>query len=306
MLLISGCEKDSVLLENPSKPSLTPTNWNIISTTKPPSFSDTLGATLTSVAVQSSTFTPTPDETWTPYPTLSNSASEKLVLGLLEDNGGCNLPCWWGIKPGVTSWVEAQHFFATFATSIEQGGSREVVENGSTYQVTNYTIQYKISGVPEGGGAMFSISNGIVSKINVGSDSTKQRFQLHQLLSDYGQPEKVFIKTFQDAPGYPPPFDLVLYYPRFNFLAFFETDAEKMGDVLNGCPQSVTPGLRLWDANWVITDESIKSMTIGGDPSDWQLRNLGEVTDMTIKDFYQTYKVPESKVCIETPAKYWP
>ena len=33
------------------------------------------------------------------------------VREMLQTNGGCELPCWWGIIPGKTSWKEMQAAF---------------------------------------------------------------------------------------------------------------------------------------------------------------------------------------------------
>jgi len=41
------------------------------------------------------------------------------LLELLETNGGCELPCWWGITPGVTRIEEAQALFARYGKAME-------------------------------------------------------------------------------------------------------------------------------------------------------------------------------------------
>ena len=37
-------------------------------------------------------------ENWTPTISSTNVEGQKLVQELLENNGGCKLPCWWGIR----------------------------------------------------------------------------------------------------------------------------------------------------------------------------------------------------------------
>jgi len=58
---------------------------------------------------------PRPSKALTPtsVPTLADSEEQELVLNLLQDNGGCQLPCWWGFTPGETTWHTAQEFFAS-------------------------------------------------------------------------------------------------------------------------------------------------------------------------------------------------
>jgi hypothetical protein len=258
------------------------------------------------LAIPSITFTrtPTPAPTWTPLSTLPANEALAIVNDLLVNNGGCNLPCWWGITPGETSWQEAHQFLATIATKIEQGGSGLHVENGVTYQTTNYSVTYDIAGVPSGGGALFSIKNGIISSIYVGPASTVQSFKLHQLLTDFGKPEKVLLKTYPNTPELYLPFRLVLFYANHRILAFYEYEAHKEGDLLQGCPLSVGPELWLWSTNEVWTEKDAEEIVLGPDSPN-PLRPLEEVTDMSIDDFFQAFKNPESKTCIETPMDLW-
>ena len=37
-----------------------------------------------------------------------STLSEQEMLTLLQTNAGCELPCWWGITPGITPWSEAR------------------------------------------------------------------------------------------------------------------------------------------------------------------------------------------------------
>ena len=55
----------------------------------------------------------TPSKTWTP--TLSSEQQMTQVSDLLTNNGGCKLPCWWGIMPGETSWANAENILAPLA-----------------------------------------------------------------------------------------------------------------------------------------------------------------------------------------------
>jgi hypothetical protein len=36
-----------------------------------------------------------------------------LVSEMLQDNGGCRLPCWWGFTPGETSWQTTEILFTS-------------------------------------------------------------------------------------------------------------------------------------------------------------------------------------------------
>lgn len=281
-------------------PTLTPSAPTLTATSTP---SPTSGPTSTVSPTPTSSVTPEPS--LTPLPTLSPAEAMRLTRGLLEDNSGCRLPCWWGIIPGETSWQEARQFLAPFATKIEQGGSGVIVEDGDTYQTTNYSVTYDIAGVPLGGGALFSIKNGMISSIYVGPASTVQSWKLHQLLTDFGEPEKILLKTYPNTPELYLPFRLVLFYANHRILAFYEYEAQQEGDLLQGCPLPVGPELWLWGPNEVWTEKDIEEIVSGPDSPN-PLRSLEEVTDISIDDFFQAFKNPESNSCIYTPVDFWP
>ncbi len=140
--------------------------------------------------------------------------------------------------------------------------------------------------------------------IDIGPDSTVQSFQLHQLLSDYGKPDKILIKTYSNTPASYLPFRLVLFYSSQQIMAFFEYEAQKNKDILVGCPQPVGPWLTLWGWDRLWSDKDIDEAVSGPD-SPQPLRPLEEVTDMSVDDFYQTFKDSQNTTCITTPADLW-
>jgi hypothetical protein len=303
LFMVLGCRPLSLPFASPTpslaiplSPSGTMTMTPLPSLTRTPEPSST--------PLPSLTPTQTPAVTWTPLPTLPVEEAQALIQDLLENNAGCRLPCWWGIVPGETSWQEAHQFLAPFATKFEQGGSGQIVEGGITYQTTNYTVAYEIVGEPRGGGAGFGVKNGIVDLIYVGPNSTIRSYQLHQLLTNYGKPNDIFVETFSNLPDGYLPFRLALFYSEQRILAEFEYEAQRADDMLKGCPQPIGPQLSLWGANKVLTEEDIQRQ-ISGPDTDPPL-SLEEVTDMSIETFYQTFKNPAYEACIETPVELWP
>lgn len=265
----------------------------------------TMTPTIAEISTPLVTITPMLDFVWTPDSTFSEIDASKKVLDLLKNTNDCTLPCWWGIIPGKTTWLEAQQFLVTVSTKIEQGGSGSYVENGTTYQTTNYSVSYNIYGDTGGGGINLGVTNGVIATIFIGGGSTKYNLRLSQILSKYGQPDNIFLSSYKNTPDYPPPFIVVLYYQNFHFLATFETNAQKIGDLLIGCPQSESPGIHIWETNETVTDQDIEKWAIGPDPTS-PLMNFNEVTDLSVEEFYQIFVNPDNKECIETPAEYWP
>ena len=148
--------------------------------------------------------------------------------------GNCLLPCWWGITPGVTTWDQTHQYFKMFADEIMQGVSQPIVENNNWAKNTIYVILYYVESDSEKGWVYIDVLDEIVVGLEIGRNSTRLSFQLHQLLNEYGKPEKVLIRTFSDSPDpdFYLPFNLVMYYPEQGILAHYKLEAEKEGEYL--------------------------------------------------------------------------
>jgi hypothetical protein len=278
-------------------PIVAPTTQAQLHTTVP---TRSLTLTQTSSATRAPSTTTTP--TWTPLPTLEPNAAQAKVTQLLEDNGGCRLPCWWGIIPDETYWDTAQHFQAAFAASIEQGASGFATEGGVTFFEAHYEVTYPISGDTFGGRNSYTVRDGVIVFIHVGRSEAQLIFPLRQLLDSYGRPTEVLLKTYTNAPEAYLPFRIAVSYPEQGILAYYEYPALEVGDKMQGCPDATGPELWLWAPAKKTVPRSVIEPPDTNNP----LRALDEVTDIDIEDFYQTFKAPNAKGCIETPARYWP
>ncbi|HSG43771.1 MAG TPA: hypothetical protein VLA72_11500 [Anaerolineales bacterium] len=67
------------------------------------------------------TITLTPTIIWISLSTLPVQEAQAGVKELLETNGGCELPCWWGIAPNYIPWFEVVHFLPPMITRVGQG-----------------------------------------------------------------------------------------------------------------------------------------------------------------------------------------
>lgn len=90
------------------------------------------------VAGRTATIPPTDttasQQTSTWLPPLSPTEANAFALGMLETNGECELPCWWGIVPGSSRWEQTVPYIRTFASSTDGilNISRFPLENGLT------------------------------------------------------------------------------------------------------------------------------------------------------------------------------
>lgn len=251
--------------------------------------------------------------TSTMAPTLTADQEEDFVLDLLQSNAGCQLPCWWGFTPGETTWQTAQTYFDSLGKKTDEF---------SNARVTNYTVKFSLPRHDIQIGQVYNVSNGTIGMIWVKGATVRnnervfgdqlflqdwQHYMPSQMLSVYGQPAKVLLKTFQSVPDWVPPFNMLLYYPQQGILVRYYGPTERRGEQIRLCPQQADVTLWLWSPELTMTLEDIARL--GQDfpieeVADY--RSLEAVTEMDVETFHETFKDAGMETCIETSAKLWP
>lgn len=248
---------------------------------------------------------PTPNLPWTPLPTLDKESSSRKITELLETNDGCQLPCFWGIVPGQTTWQDARQKLETFASEIKLDGSAgNITYNGNDYFMEYYQVKYKVPGTTSNGNLRFLIWDSIVTRISVDREATTRRYTLSELLTQYKKPSRIFVHAQYDAPESPVPFDLILYYPEQRFLAAYLLGAVRDQGYLKSCPDRDSPVLISWAPNRVMDEKTIERDTLGPDPVP-ALQDLTSATQLSIDRFYEVFRKPQNNACIESPINFW-
>jgi hypothetical protein len=306
-LLASSCSISQQQLpvptsgESPIPDTATPTFFQPSSTT-----------TITPTVEPTRTPTITPTfliPTWTPLPTLFPDAARSMVTELLNSNGGCRLPCWWGIEPGKTSWVEARHFLQQFAIAI--GGIQGESENewyitvkvpppyhqidtdwiGITYIDQNYYV-----------------NDGIIEAIEPYNFDLSPNYYLPEFLEQYGEPSEVWISTFREEEQNSQPFFIFIFYQDQGILMLYGggdiTDRE---DHLRNCLRDITsPSIYLWSPDKNLTFEEAIGRFIHDDPESLPPPvPLEEATGVSVRFFYEEI-INDGFICVETPKELWP
>lgn len=169
--------------------------------------------------------TSSPLPTKTPLPTLTIEEEAVLVQELMTTNGGCQLPCWWGIELGdslesVGQMFETLGLTGWDVTTSDLGDDGPVGYIVTGYFDTNASFYYVDVFLN-----FYTIDNR-VQYIQVSSSRPLpylgreefvrdwQPYFLNSILQQYGRPTYVYL-TPQDV-GDPeqPYFDLALYYPE--------------------------------------------------------------------------------------------
>ncbi len=256
------------------------------SKTVPPTFTvgistNTPSPTMTASPTPTSTNTSTPvPPTWTPLPKLSPEEAQAKVMELIATNGGCKLPCWWGITPGETSWEQARQFLTSFS---------EIDELRENVYIVNYFVE-KENGLVVSSFATISTGEGLVQEIEAGV-----YYPLDQVLELYGQPDEVRVYVDNQSIDKLAPFVIALYYGEQGFLANYGGRTEK-GEINQICPNVIEGRASVW---FLWSPELEMTFDIAGrkellfvSPSDRRFRKVEQVTNMDARQFYEMYRDP--------------
>lgn len=229
---------------------------------------------------------------------------------MLQDNGGCQLPCWWGFTPGETPWQTAETFFAL--QGLEAGKYHDS-------DTTNYTIYLNNPERHYFHTQLYYEENGTITLIVINANPSDgigyaygdsqfaevwKPYMLPQIFETYGPPSQIFLGT-GGAPWLP--FDLLLFYPDKGFLVEYSGVTEAgNGETRRACPDRVEVTLYLWAPATRMSLEDVPgAVSDHADDEKWEPYPLEEATGMSIEQFYQTFVQPDHQTCLEAPADLW-
>lgn len=282
MILISGCGKMQSIDESP-----TPTFSRFLPPTWTPSI--TLTPTTTLIPTVTKTLTPTiaPSSTPTITQTLPPSLTllptiplDRLDLEfeiLLANNGGCRLPCFWGLTPGITTVAELEQFAYQFPEGLVSSWN----DKFTIYYITSKTGDTSFS-------VNFIVKNDVIQSISLNVDTARYYVTLPKLLISYGMPTKILIG----------PSD---YEPDLTMLVLYE-DQQFMGKYWL-YPNPSDNSLYCYDPQFspidVITwspDKTWQNFINHQDKESYKL--LEEVSDYDIRAIQKILINPNRKLCM--------
>lgn len=286
LALFSGCV--------PTGPGVTPspmptTASGITSPPVPPTVTPSL-------VLPTRTPLPTKTPTPTPRPWFVNEREYAFLRELLETNGGCELPCWWGITLGETTWEEAKERLIT------PGLHRAI-----PHPALAYDYCYDITLRPR---------EGIIQTIHIQAEvfpSTRserfardwRRYSLDQVLTRYGMPSQVMLELWPNPPGPYYPYRLFIFYDHLGILIGY-TGSAVPGEPLRVCPRfEEMEILDLWLQS---PERGVSLLELADlDPlEEAQMLPLEDATGMDVSTFYETFRQAGTAVCLESPAEVWP
>ena len=266
------------------------------------------------IVTEASTITPSP--IFTPLPTLTTGEQDNYVRSLLKDNPRCQLPCWWSISPGKTSWDETEGFLNFLGVTVGQ----TELESGVNHHWTLFKeelSELNLSFIEE------DAPNGIVDTILVGSnfsgrqdqqdfESMWESYSPREVMRIYGVPSRVLLSTtgiiglgdsgkhgyivwiFYDQLGFMIRYDgTVADLPTYHFCLELKEGAEDINriDLMLQNPSNPLPLER--DDNILTTDPS-------------RAMSIQDAAGISVEEFYRLFTQDDKPACFDTPHDIWP
>lgn len=243
------------------------------------------------------TVTPPPTATPSPQPTLDADARLTLLREMLRTNGGCELPCWWGVVPGKTTWEATLRQFRSY---------------GDAFVVPHPTREYEYSVSEE-----FDVKDGIVRGISVSGGTANylyspvlaadwQRYALRPMLTRHGKPSAVSLQVavlcMEGGCG-DPIYRLFVVFDHAGIAVSYYGSA-KDTDPVKICPNP--DNIHAISLDLQAPDDPRPILELEHlDPAELPLiYPLAKVSTMTLDSFYETFKASDT-ACFTVPAKYW-
>jgi hypothetical protein len=326
-LVLTGC---GILGDSGNSTSIAPTLTKVVQIpTRLPIL------TVTAPALAISSQTPTQVASPTPVPTLELDKAYDFLKNLFQPTEDCQLPCWSGIRPGISSNAEAETIVQPLSSLVDD----------RQYAVSPYRYKNK-DFLSIGGGRGFVFGNTEISffvawKFEQGKDTVEvlrieagalellqdgtrdtaygakayneffEAYNLHNIVSTYGIPSKVltFALVYNDLNDKPHPnpedFRLWLLYEQGIFIQY-KMPVERIGsNIGKACPSQALFDMSLVSPQASQFYEEMWSSSTNGDSDYSYYRPVSESTQMTLEQFYQAFS-KSNNPCFEVRLDIWP
>jgi hypothetical protein len=245
---------------------------------------------------------------------------------LLHNNGGCKLPCWWGLTPGESMLSDAYSTLYQFSSisALDKLSSHQTGLIYIDYSIGDFSFDTHVEYFPYSNAQtieLISVSMDSLLKIDGGTfdfgydleqyKTLSREYSISQLLTTYGSPSQVFlqIEMYDTEPTAPDFFYYWLLYPNEGIYVRYESSAKRIDDKVRGCPNASFIKL------WVLpkNSEDFYQEILTSHSTDWKFffdnpqffKSTDEAINMTLETFYSIFK-NETRQCVETLEADWP
>jgi hypothetical protein len=251
-------------------------------------------------------------ETSKPKATMTDLDRKMFVQSFLETNENCRLPCLWETIPGETSWMDVETRLRHMGLEFIGTSS---LESGNTYHglggfdLLNKHIFNSFSFVERNGVvmAMHLISEGYANPEYF--QGQWRDYSPKQIMSTYGKPSRVWLKTQEKTIGDRHSYDLWLVYDDYGFIIQYVGFLENKGQILHICPRFEGGMDIMWLQIYIhAPDDLTPSENMGGlvspEPQAGK-KSIEDATGLSVDDFYELFHQNQELACFDTPSDIW-
>lgn len=242
-----------------------------------------------------------PTRTWIPIPTLDQQGKQQIIEKYFTEIRDCEIPCWWKITPGKTTWQEARRILSPLG--IEEGPFTK-----TRLPKYYYTFQQPTELSPLGFELVVWLDGNQVIAVQTNSRWIKSGLDtsLAGLLKVFGQPDQIWIQALPESPNRETKYDLELFYPDQGVLIHNEGWALLTETSVILCPQKqgknyYPPFILLFSRSDYKDYEKLTSDLYGDRTagiSTLIFRRLSDLTDgFDEEEFFKDFSDPQSEAC---------
>ena len=236
---------------------------------------------------------------------------QAFIAEMLADNGGCELPCWWGITPGETSWEAVVEAFSEQGIRVSGGGGL-----GLEYPSGQYGDRTVYADMME---VVFQEYGGTVQGVFVENDhyylplrddfaALWGRYALQPVLSRHGPPSQVYLNLSIGAPcigvGIFPDYSMWVMYQdqgiaiRYSGMLISDHEKHLICPVFGQVGQ-IQIRLQSPEADDELVDPASEVYDLDGTFS--ISGTAADLAGMSGQEFYDAFSVPDPQACIPIP-----
>ena len=240
-------------------------------------------------------------ETTVPPPASHPVDRDALVRKMLQTNGGCELPCWWGIIPGRSDAATTEQQLRSYG-----GPVFPIPSKGQKDYEVYIEVQPQQNGIVRALRVSGSVP-GAAEGTSFASDF--RSYSLGDILTRLGRPSQVRLELSNacfDPPCTTSGYGLYLIYEHLGVLIAYYAPTQR-GDPVLLCPQFAKVGyIRIALQSPADVTSLYETAKISKEQIEEDSKPLEEVTDMTIDEFYRIFKEHADTMCISSAASHWP
>lgn len=262
--------------------------------------------------------TPTPQRIMaTPGPLVQTVSSEErftLLRELALTQGECRLPCWLGIRPGLSRWSEVEKFVNYLNDDLDK--KRQGEDGEYSFSISARDLETRIYGRA---GAVDDVLSYLEFHLStseiVDVEAYHQTWRLldpYHLFVEYGAPSQIWLSSLSWTRETRVGYELWLFYEEQQFMVFYNATILHQ-PVYEFCPWFGEGG-NLQGANNTIR------LVLISDLSEYTLADLSqmqriildsvkpiqEIANITPEEFHARAMEQGRLSCLQTRADFWP